>query len=153
MTQCCFTNNTVSNPTTYSTMKQIPQIIHRSNWPRARLCPRRFLRSIHYIYVIVLCKVQTFALKFFTLIFTLLLNFDIGATKNTTIFLILCPLKHLLKWRGTTPENMSEKNPRASRRPQHAYVGGSTPPAVLNENSLPVSSIGCVIIYLWYVCG
>jgi hypothetical protein len=47
---------------------------------------------------------------------------------------------------------MSEKK-SARFAPPAAYVGGCTPPAVLNENSQPVSSIGCVIIFFCDVCG
>jgi len=37
------------------------------------------------------------------------------------MFLILCPIKRLLEWGGTTLENMSGKNPHASRSQQHMW--------------------------------
>jgi len=61
------------------------------------------------------------------------------------------PYKTLVRVGRDTWEHVRKNSARFAR--PAAYVGGSTPPAVLNENSLPASSIGCVIMCLWYVCG
>lgn len=61
------------------------------------------------------------------------------------------PCKTLVRvGRDNTWEHVRKKSARFAL--PTAYVGGSTPPAVLNENSLPISSNGCVIIFFWYVC-
>jgi len=78
MTQCCFTNQRGVKPD-----KLFNNEANASNHALVKLTPHVTLSKAvsAKIYVTVLCKVQTFALKFFTVIFTLLPNLDISGTK------------------------------------------------------------------------
>ena len=84
------------------------------------------------------------------MIFTVLPNLDISGTKIPQ-YSLFCALQNAC-WSGEGRHLRTCQKKSARCAPPAAYVGGSKPPAVLNENSLPVSSIGCIIIWLWYVC-